>query len=310
MISSSSLWYWDSWYFKEGDSYYAFHLQAPKSLGDPNLRHINASIGLSRSQDLQKWEVATEVIGSSESGFDSQATWTGSVVKDPTTGTFHLFYTGMEIINEKFVQTVGHATSQDLMKFTRTSTTPILRADARWYGTQEESERNDEAFRDPWVFFYDRDHMWHMLVTAQLRGKHPMNQGTIAHATSRDLYLWEHQGPLVHDVNIFQLEVPQIVELYGKYFLIFCVDIKHITNPKPHFKTGTYCVPADSPTGPFDFSRMELMSTLYAGRVLFDFQNKPVLMGFVDLGVDGEFGGYIDGPISLRLTDAGTLLPA
>ena len=34
----SDLWFWDSWYAKEGDTYHGYFLQAPKSLVDPDAR--------------------------------------------------------------------------------------------------------------------------------------------------------------------------------------------------------------------------------------------------------------------------------
>ena len=36
----SDLWFWDSWYAKDGDTYHGYFLQAPKSLVDPDARHV------------------------------------------------------------------------------------------------------------------------------------------------------------------------------------------------------------------------------------------------------------------------------
>jgi beta-fructofuranosidase len=46
-------WIWDFWLARDGKDYHAFYLQAPRSLGDPALRHFNASIGHAVSQDLR-----------------------------------------------------------------------------------------------------------------------------------------------------------------------------------------------------------------------------------------------------------------
>jgi beta-fructofuranosidase len=38
-------WVWDFWLVRDGTDYHAFYLQAPRSLGDPELRHLNVSVG-------------------------------------------------------------------------------------------------------------------------------------------------------------------------------------------------------------------------------------------------------------------------
>src|SRR5215204_831000 len=38
-------WVWDFWLVRDGRDYHAFYLQASRSLGDPELRHLNASVG-------------------------------------------------------------------------------------------------------------------------------------------------------------------------------------------------------------------------------------------------------------------------
>jgi hypothetical protein len=39
----ADLWFWDSWYAKDGDTWHGYFLQAPKSLIDPDARHLNAT---------------------------------------------------------------------------------------------------------------------------------------------------------------------------------------------------------------------------------------------------------------------------
>ena len=46
-------WVWDFWLADDGDRYHLFYLHAPKSLGDPQLRHRNARIGHASSTDLR-----------------------------------------------------------------------------------------------------------------------------------------------------------------------------------------------------------------------------------------------------------------
>ena len=36
---------WDSWYVRDGETWHGFFLKAPRSIGDPDLRHWNVSYG-------------------------------------------------------------------------------------------------------------------------------------------------------------------------------------------------------------------------------------------------------------------------
>ena len=74
-------WVWDFWIAKDRKTYHLFFLQAPRSLGNSELRHSNASVGHATSTDLKEW---TEVGTALEPGFsgewDDVAIWTGCVI--------------------------------------------------------------------------------------------------------------------------------------------------------------------------------------------------------------------------------------
>ncbi|MEZ5080393.1 MAG: hypothetical protein R2878_07030 [Thermoleophilia bacterium] len=50
-------WLWDFWTAQDGGRLHVFYLQAQKSLGDPDLRHWNVSIGHAVSADMERWEI-------------------------------------------------------------------------------------------------------------------------------------------------------------------------------------------------------------------------------------------------------------
>ena len=50
-------WVWDLWIARTSSEYHMFFLQAPRALGDPDLRHRNASIGHASSVDLATWTI-------------------------------------------------------------------------------------------------------------------------------------------------------------------------------------------------------------------------------------------------------------
>ncbi|WP_246255875.1 hypothetical protein [Pseudarthrobacter oxydans] len=86
-------WVWDFWIADDGDTFHMYYLHAPKSLGDPALRHRNARIGHATSQDLITWEPHGVVLQPDDpEAFDATSTWTGSVVQGPD-GIWRMFYT-------------------------------------------------------------------------------------------------------------------------------------------------------------------------------------------------------------------------
>ena len=133
-------WLWDFWFAQDGADVHVFYLQAPRALGDPALRHRNATIGHAVSRDLRSWRVLPDALGPGEPGeFDDLATWTGSILRHG--GRWHLFYTGIARAEDGAVQRIGRAESADLVRWERRGL--VLEADPRWY------ER--ETWRDPWV---------------------------------------------------------------------------------------------------------------------------------------------------------------
>ena len=299
MLSRENEWIWDSWFVVDGDDLHAFYLMAPKSLGDPDLRHTNARIGHSVSQDARTWTQLPDAFGPSDGdGFDNQAIWTGSIVKEGD--LWHFFYTGINRETRERVQKLGHATSTDLITWTRVSSEPILQA-AHPYATTETSPDGAEHFRDPWVFSLDGQ--WHMTVTSNdLDG-----WGTVAHATSPDLTTWTLQPALVENSQLRQIEVTETICVDGSWVLIFCCGPRDVERPGVTKAFGTYAVPAGGPAGPFDFDTIDLIADgVYAARVV-EFRGETLLLGFLDTGTPGGFTGVIGDPIPLHLNARGTL---
>lgn len=293
-------WLWDSWYAQASGGYHAFHLTAPKSLGNPDLRHINARVGHSFSRDFVTWEELPDaLLPSTVEAFDDLATWTGSVIEHD--GQWHLFYTGIDKRTGGAIQRLGHAVSSDLISWERVSTEPILEADARWYATVSAGEP-DEPFRDPWVLWHDGQ--WHMLITA----KHASDardgggHGTMAHAISDDLYTWKLLEPLIFDSGFRQLEVLQVVEIDGQWNVVFCAGPNDVSRPGVEAKFATYMAPASSPLGPFDLDAARPLAGggIYAGRIVRLPDGTSALMGFLDSGEPGGFTGIIGDPVSIR----------
>jgi beta-fructofuranosidase len=92
-------------------------------------------------------------------GDDAQdrSVFTGSVIERD--GLFHIFYTGHNPRNKSGTEWVMHATSPDLIHWTKDSTNPILFADQAIY------EMHD--WRDPFIFWNPEAGEYWMLLAAR-----------------------------------------------------------------------------------------------------------------------------------------------
>lgn len=315
MLELADSWVWDSWYFDDGENFHAFFLRASRALIDPERRHQRASVGHAVSRDLRTWHVLPDALVHSDGpAFDDCAIWTGSVIRDHE-GGFHLFYTGIDRAGRGRVQQIGHAVSSDLISWTRTDDGPVVRADTRWYETDETHQR--ENWRDPWVYFDDSASTWRMLITAHAADGDERWRGTIASAVSDDLVRWQVEAPLTTHRGFRQLEVVQTLEIDGRWVAVWCmaasdVDPRWADRVGVAPVTGTWTCPAESAAGPFHLDAAEPIEVegTYAGRIVMDRSGDPVLMAFADRRADGSFGGFLIDPVPLTLTVRGTLQPS
>lgn len=296
---------WDFWLADDGERYHLFFLNAPRTLGDPELRHHNASIGHATSTDLVNWTRAADALTASDGpAFDDKATWTGSVVKND--GLWYLFYTGLTLRPEGGIQSVGYATSTDLITWSK-SPGEVAGADPRWYEPLG-GAWHDQAFRDPWVT-RDADGNWHMIVTARSNVGDVDNRGVVGYATSPDLKTWTTQPPLTKPGRGFgQMEVLQTWEVDGHWVLLFSVFDGQLPASSPYKGTrgAVWIAHAEGPLGPFDLENAYpiLERDHYVGRLINDRESgRTVLLAFRNEDAEGNFVGGIIDPIPLKWDD-------
>jgi beta-fructofuranosidase len=313
-------WVWDFWTAPDGDTVHLFYLFAPKSLGDPELRHRNAAIGHATSTDLTDWTDHGPVIEHGLPGSaDATATWTGSVVRDPS-GLWRMFYTGSRFPAQDSsvnVETVLMATSVDLQSWSKVREL-ALSADPTWYETLDDGTWHEQAWRDPWIV-RGAGGEWHMLVTARSRSLpaelDPRDRGVIGHAVSSDLVSWRAAEPLSAPGEGFaHLEVLQLVEIDGRETLLFSCDARHLAGERAGDAGGVWAV-AVSPGGLFGGEPVSLRDAhrvtgdeLYAARAIRHPDGAWVLLGFENIGADGEFVGRLSDPVPIRWTGSGRLV--
>ena len=151
MLRLDDRWAWDFWIADTGSDYHLFFLNAPRSLGDPNLRHHRAVVGHAVSSDLVHWEELGQALRPGPEGaWDDVAIWTGSVVRGDD--AWYMFYTGSSKSEGALIQRIGLATSPDLMTWTKHPANLIIEADPAWYQQLDTTAWHDQASRDPWVF--------------------------------------------------------------------------------------------------------------------------------------------------------------
>ncbi len=300
-------WVWDCWFARDGSGYHIFFLQAPRALGDPNLRHRHAVIGHAVSQDLINWQTLPDALEPSreKDAWDNLATWTGSVIRHD--GTWFMFYTGINREETGLIQRIGLATSDDLIVWERFSDDPVIHIDPCWYEELDIDMWHEQVWRDPWVFQHGGS--FHALITARSIQGHRSARGVIGYASSPDLYNWSVQAPITEPGEFGNLEVPQIVHMGNYWYLIFSVEYSKFSKSrleregiKP--QTGTHYLISKNPFGPYTFLTDNFLSgdemgTKYSGKIILGPKDDWVLMAS-NLFLDNNlFLGEISNPIPI-----------
>jgi beta-fructofuranosidase len=305
MLALPDHWVWDFWLADDDGQFHLFFLKAPRSLGNPDQRHWNVTVGHAVSADLCNWEVVADALRPSAGpAFDDRATWTGSVVRDAN-GTWRMFYTGAGSSENGLKQRVGMATSPDLFTWQREPGPAACEADGRWYEQLPDILWHDEAWRDPWVFRDTSDDGWHMLVTARAAHGAGDNRGVIGHARSNDLVTWEVTPPITDAGSGFgHLEVPQVEIVDGRPVLIFSCLGSELAGDRPG-EGGVWLALGESPLGPFDIAGARRLTdeSLYSGRIIQDRSGQWVMLAFRNTDDSGHFLGDITDPIPFALED-------
>lgn len=313
-----SQWLWDFWLAQDGPDYHIFYLQASRTLEREELRHWNASIGHAVSQDLRHWQVLPDALhpdSDSADAWDNFTTWTGSIICHQS--LWYLFYTGGSHAENGLVQRIGLATSTDLLHWERHPDNPLIVPDPRWYEMLNKKLWHDQAWRDPWVFRHSETGDFHAFITARVNHGPIDGRGVIAQAHSKDLIHWEVLPPVTEPGEFGHLEVPQLTEINGRYYLLFC------TTPNTHSAQwrqrtgrepvmGTHYLMADNPLGPFRFLTDEFLAgdrigSLYAGKLVRAPDGKWAFLAARQYTADGDFVGELSDPRPVRVDRRGTL---
>ena len=312
----SDKWIWDFWFAQDGPDTHVFYLQAPRSLGNQELRHWNVSVGHAVSQNLRNWDILPDALHPSNSpAWDDYTTWTGSIIKHA--GLWYFFYTGSSHAEKGLVQRIGLATSPDLLNWEKHSKNPLMEADPQWYELLDLDLWHDQAWRDPWVFQHPDTGDFHAFITARVNYGPADERGVVGHARSKDLIDWEILSPVCDPGDFGQLEVPQVEYIQGRYYLIFSTSgrthsARRVQQTGLAPVTGTHFLVADDVLGPYVYSTDsffvgDAVGSLYSGKLVKDSDGQWQFLAFRNFDEDGEFVGEIIDPLPVSEDDSGNL---
>jgi beta-fructofuranosidase len=302
-------WIWDSWIADDGDRYHLFFLRAPRSLGDPGLRHTAATIGHATSRDLVDWEVHADALLPDARRWDDVALWTGSVLRGDD-GVWRMYYTGLSSTPGHGVkdQRLGLAESDDLSTWRRGGERPLVDPDPRWYGTLDDDRTLSETWRDPFVYADPDGDGWHMLITARAKDAPRLPDGVLAHARSPDMVSWELGPPVTEPAGFGQIEVPQVRLVDGQHVLVFTCHPEEQSREQvaacgPH---STWYVLGESVHGPWDIAAARPFTAepkLFAAPLVQQRDGTWAFVGFRNQEPEGILSFDIIDPIPVTLQD-------
>lgn len=308
-------WVWDFWFAQDGPDTHIYYLQAPRALRKEHLRHWNVSIGHAVSQDLIHWKILLDALTPSTEGeaWDDYTTWTGSIINHAR--TWYMFYTGTNRAENGKIQRIGLVTSDDLIHWKRHSGGALIEADQQWYEMFNLNLWHELTWRDPWVFEWDGK--FHAYITARSNTGEKSGRGVIGYAVSTDLISWEVRPPVTEPGEFGFMEVPQLVQIEGRWYLFFSVTHDkyaeaQLAQPGMKLQTGTHYMMADNPLGPFryitdDFLVGDEIGSLYAGRVIRNPRGEWVFMAFEHFAPGKKFIGSIADPLPISIQADGKL---
>ena len=193
--------------------YHLFHLVLPN----------HDFIAHAVSKDGMTWRRVKNALFVGDPGaWDDDMLWTMHVTPDPEKdGAWRMFYTGLARSEFGRVQRVGCARSDDLYTWTRDESGAYpLEVSGEWYESRVDEGREWVSFRDP--FFYNDPATGERLLLAAARVKEGpvIRRGCVSVARETAPDTFEFGPPLCYPRLYDDVEVPNLLQLEGRYYLI------------------------------------------------------------------------------------------
>jgi len=181
------------------------------------------------SEDGLTWQRVDNAIFISDPGaWDDDMLWTMHVSPDPhDSGCWRMFYTGLSMGEQGRVQRIGLARSRDLYRWEKmTGAHYPIEADGPYYEATLREGRGWVSFRDP--FYMQHDGSGYLLAAGRVPDGPVIRRGCVALAEEVAPNRFELRPPLYHPGRYDDIEVPAVVEIEGRFYLLGSIreDVK------------------------------------------------------------------------------------
>lgn len=196
---------------KHDGIYHLFHLTLP------NHDYIAHAV----SKDGLHWRrVKNALFIGDPREWDDDMLWTMHVTSNPyRPGRWRMFYTGLCMEERGRIQRVGLAASDDLYHWEKVFADAYpLEIPGDHYEDSLDEGREWVSFRDPFFFLDDEDA--YLLASARVNRGPIIRRGCVALACETAENQFDFCPPLFHPGRYDDLEVPNLVKLDGRYYLI------------------------------------------------------------------------------------------
>ena len=199
--------------------FHLFHLTLP------NHDYIAHAV----SEDGLQWRRVKNALFIGDPGeWDDDMLWTMHVSADPYhPGEWRMFYTGLKMSERGRIQRVGLARSRDLYHWEKDESGRFpLEVAADFYEHSLDEGRHWISFRDPFAF-HDNGHVF-LLAAARVKEGPVIRRGCVALLEEVAENEFAFRPPLFHAMRYDDVEVPNVVHLDGRYYLIGSIreDVK------------------------------------------------------------------------------------
>jgi len=196
---------------KHDGIYHLFHLTLP------NHDYIAHAV----SKDGLHWRrVKNALFIGDPREWDDDMLWTMHITPNPyRPGRWRMFYTGLSMEERGRVQRVGLASSEDLYHWQKVFADCYpLEIPGDHYEDSLDQGREWVSFRDP--FFFREGEDAYLLASARVNKGPVIRRGCVALARETAENQFEFCPPLFHPGRYDDLEVPNLVKLGDRYYLI------------------------------------------------------------------------------------------
>ena len=199
--------------FYEDGTYYLFFLNDTRKSERPA---DMTAWNLVTTQDFVTYRHMGTVLPAGKIDEPDNCCYTGSVFKAGACD-YHMFYTAHNNYSEAFmenghpIQTVMHATSNDLLNWEKHP--------ARFGGDSARYSRLD--WRDPFVYFNPEEGCYNMLLAARHADGSFRRGGCVLKCRSNDLWNWSVGEPLYDPQKYFAHECPDLFFMNGWWYLAY-----------------------------------------------------------------------------------------